>query len=122
MAENPDPIDLHVGRAIRALRHTAGLTQVTLAEAIGVQFQQLQKYETAQNRISASRLKLAADALSVSVADFFRGLSDEPTEGDLAAIMADPEALRLARTIHALPPLARTGVQNILAAMSESAA
>lgn len=122
MADNPDKIDVHVGAAMRTLRHNAGLSQEALAEAMGVRFQQVQKYETGKNRISASRLKRAADALGASINDFFRGLEDEPGESDIAAILADAEALETARTIHAMPELARKGLLSIVETMAAHAA
>lgn len=117
-----DPIDAHVGKALRTLRHTAGVTQQSLAEAMGITFQQVQKYESGKNRISASRLKMAADALGVSVGDFFRGLDDGSNQGDIAAVLSDAVALKSACEIHALPPLARDGLLNILATMTANAA
>lgn len=122
MAENPDKIDVHVGAAMRTLRHNAGVTQEALAEAMGVRFQQVQKYETGRNRISASRLYKASVALGVSVRDFFRGLEDEPGDSDITAILADAVALETARTIHAMPDLARQGLLSIVASMAAHAA
>jgi len=77
-AHQPDPIDIIVGYRIRARRRELGLTQHDLATALGVRFQQIQKYETAANRISAARLYRAADALNVSV-DWFFNHSVTPT-------------------------------------------
>lgn len=107
---------------MRTLRHNAGITQHALADAMGVRFQQVQKYETGRNRISASRLKRAADALGASINDFFRGLEDEPGDSDIAAILADAEALETARKIHAMPELARKGLLNIVETMAAHAA
>ncbi|WP_156398384.1 helix-turn-helix domain-containing protein, partial [Caulobacter sp. Root1455] len=55
-AESPDPIDVHVGKMIRARRRAIGASQHDLAPAIGVTFQQVQKYELGSNRVSASKL------------------------------------------------------------------
>ena len=52
----PNPIDVHVGARIRLRRTLLGISQVTLAEAIGLTFQQVQKYEKGMNRVSSSRL------------------------------------------------------------------
>ena len=65
------PIDEYVGRRIRDERLRAGLSQGDLAERIGVAFQQLQKYERAANRVSASRLWMLAEALGQPIASFF---------------------------------------------------
>jgi transcriptional regulator with XRE-family HTH domain len=64
-------IDSHVGKKIRYQRWKVGMTQAVLAERIGVKFQQVQKYETGANRISASRLWEVAKALEVPITFFF---------------------------------------------------
>ena len=69
---NPDPVDIYVGRKLRTFRQTAGMSQSALGNALGVSFQQIQKYERGKNRISASRLQQLSDLLSVRVSDFFR--------------------------------------------------
>ena len=66
--------DAHVGRKIRELRRRRGLSQQIVANAVGISFQQLQKYETGSNRINASRLFLVALALDERVDWFFEGL------------------------------------------------
>jgi transcriptional regulator with XRE-family HTH domain len=65
------PIDTHVGHRIRAERILAGQSQMELGAQIGVQFQQVQKYETGANRVSASKLWLIAASLDRPVAAFF---------------------------------------------------
>ena len=67
------PTDLHVGARIRQRRQILGMTQTDLANKVGVKFQQLQKYETGANRVSASRLADIARATSTPVAWFFVG-------------------------------------------------
>src|SRR5271170_3144557 len=64
-------IDLEVGKRIRALRLHLGMSQTTLAEALGVTFQQVQKYENGANRIGPSRLEIVARVLKVPVTSFF---------------------------------------------------
>lgn len=75
-----DRTDAHVGARIAARRAALGLTQGGLAAAIGVSVQQLQKYEAAINRISASRLMAVARALGASPADFFPTSGETPRE------------------------------------------
>lgn len=74
----PHPIDVYVGRRLRFARQATDsrspVTQPQLAEAIGTTFQQVQKYERGQNRISASRLYLAAQFFKLPVGWFFEGL------------------------------------------------
>lgn len=91
-------IDLAVGRNVRALRRSSGLSQKQVAEAIGVTMQQFQKYETAVNRISVSRMLLIADVLNVHPSEIicgaFKGALAEPQQGQMQivanSIGADP--------------------------------
>lgn len=69
----PNPIDRHVGSRIRMRRMLAGISQEKLGIALGVTFQQIQKYEKGSNRVSASRLQYIARMLDVPVAFFFDG-------------------------------------------------
>jgi transcriptional regulator with XRE-family HTH domain len=69
--EHPHPIDIRIGQNIRLFRSQAGLTQTALAHALGLTFQQIQKYEKASNRIAASRLWDCAQILQVLPAQFF---------------------------------------------------
>jgi transcriptional regulator with XRE-family HTH domain len=72
----PNPVDRHVGLRIRLRRKELGLSQEKLAESIGLTFQQIQKYERAANRVSASKLWELARALQISVGYFYEGLGD----------------------------------------------
>ena len=71
-------IDQHLGNRVRRRRRLLGLTQMQLAQKVGVRFQQVQKYECGANRMSASRVWQLAMALEVPVTYFYDGLSDEP--------------------------------------------
>lgn len=75
--DNPNPIDVHVGSRVRQRRLFVGWSQQKLAKALGLSFQQLQKYEGGTNRIGASRLFRMGQALGVSVNYFFEALPDE---------------------------------------------
>lgn len=70
------PVDAHVGRKIREVRLLRGMTQANVAERLGLSFQQLQKYETGHNRVSASRMYEIATLLEVEPAYFFEGYAD----------------------------------------------
>ena len=70
-------IDQHVGERIRSRRAELGLTQEQLAEALNVSYQQIQKYETGANRISASRIFEMARKLEVDLSYFFEGLPSD---------------------------------------------
>ena len=68
------PVNIHVGRRVRHCRWMQGMTQQQLGDKVGVKFQQIHKYETGTNRISASRMWGIAAALDVPVTFFFDGL------------------------------------------------
>ncbi len=70
-------IDRHLGKRLRQRRRLLGQTQQQIAEAVGVRFQQIQKYECGANRISAARLWLLAKALEAPVGSFFEGIEVE---------------------------------------------
>jgi transcriptional regulator with XRE-family HTH domain len=71
----PNPIDVHVGSRIRLRRTLLGISQERLADAVGLTFQQVQKYEKGANRVSSSRLVDLANALDVAVPYFFDEMS-----------------------------------------------
>jgi transcriptional regulator with XRE-family HTH domain len=76
-----NPTDLHVGKQIRQKRWLLGMTQQQLAQAVGIRFQQVQKYESGANRVSASRLWDLARALNSPVTFFFEGLEVADSNG-----------------------------------------
>ena len=82
-SKSPNPVDLHVGGRVRMRRKMLGISQERLAEALGLTFQQVQKYERGANRISASKLYEIARFLSAPIAYFFEGLND-PAAGNAA--------------------------------------
>lgn len=87
----PNPVDVHVGFRLRTRRSILGITQENLAEAAGITFQQVQKYEKGKNRLSASRLFQFARVLDVPVSFFFEGFSAPDTQIGLQAGFADNE-------------------------------
>jgi transcriptional regulator with XRE-family HTH domain len=76
--KKPDPVDVEVGQRIKIQRLQSGLSQSTLAEKLGVTFQQVQKYEKGVNRVGAGRLTKIAEVLGVPVSSFF-GAHDAKT-------------------------------------------
>ncbi|WP_413204575.1 helix-turn-helix domain-containing protein [Rhodospirillum sp. A1_3_36] len=78
-AKSPDPVDVHVGRRLRLRRTLLGMSQEQLANAVGVTFQQIQKYERGSNRVSASRLYDISKVLGVAVAFFFEDIGEDVT-------------------------------------------
>ena len=73
----PNPVDVHVGKRIRMRRLLLGMNQETLANALGLTFQQVQKYEGGANRVSASRLAATAEILKVPISFFFGDLQTD---------------------------------------------
>lgn len=122
----PHPVDVHVGKRIRHRRWLVGMTQQQLAESVGIKFQQIQKYETGANRVSASRLWDIADALDVDVSFFFEGLEQEGEEksGDdmiPADLLGDKEALDLIRSYYAIPENQRRRLFDLARVLSDVA-
>lgn len=86
--KTPNAIDIHVGSRIRLQRALKGMSQTTLAEGLGVTFQQVQKYEKGTNRVGSSRLQAIANILGVPVAFFFEegpGGSPDPQGPEMGA-------------------------------------
>ncbi|MDP6426979.1 MAG: helix-turn-helix transcriptional regulator [Alphaproteobacteria bacterium] len=131
MANVPNPIDVHVGKRVRARRTLMGLSQSKLGKAINTTFQQVQKYERGMNRISSSRLYQIAEVLDVPIPYFFDdlpanisgrktpGLADverAPFEGDP---MASQETLKLVRAYYRIQsPLLRQRLRELVKALS----
>lgn len=121
-------VDVHVGKRIRQRRWLVGMTQQKLAESVGIKFQQIQKYETGANRVSASRLWDIADALEVDVAFFFEGLRNEAekvaedkTTSIPAEMMGDKEAMDLVRSYYAIPENQRRRLFELARVLSDVA-
>ena len=116
------PVDAHVGKRIRHRRWMVGMTQQQLADRVGIKFQQIQKYETGMNRVSASRLWDVAEALGVQISFFFEGLSEsempQVAQGDF---MADKEALELVRSYYAIPEAQRRRLFDLARVLSDAA-
>ena len=88
--DGPHPVDRHVGRRVCEKRISLGYNQSDLGRALGLTFQQIQKYEKGANRISASKLWDIARFFKVDVGYFFQGLSGQPgmAEGDAGSTAA----------------------------------
>ena len=116
-------VDVNVGKRIRHRRWMVGMTQQQLADAVGIKFQQIQKYETGMNRVSASRLWDIAEALDVGISFFFEGISEEARtkeacEGDM---LSDREAQELVRTYYAIPEAQRRRLFDLARVLSSAA-
>ncbi len=73
MADHPDPVDIHVGQQVRKRRNALSMSQEKLGKALGLTFQQVQKYERGMNRIGSSRLYHLSQILDVDIPYFFEG-------------------------------------------------
>lgn len=106
-----------------------GVTQQQLAETVGIKFQQIQKYETGMNRVSASRLWDIAHALDVEIGFFFEGIGEnepvEPTSkgsGQMPKdVMSDREAMELIRSYYAIPEQQRRRLFDLARVLSDVA-
>ena len=110
----PHPVDLHVGGEIARRRLALGLNQSDLGRALGVTFQQVQKYEKGTNRVSASKLSMAAATLRCAVGDFF---PDAANEGQPTGFWTIRGAVPLAAAFEAMSPESRRALVNVAAAM-----
>jgi len=102
-----------------------GMTQQQLGEAVGIKFQQIQKYETGMNRVSASRLWDIAHAMDVPVSFFFEGLEGEgenaTSRTSVGDLLADKEAQELVRSYYAMPENQRRRLFDLARALSDAA-
>ncbi len=115
------PVDAHVGKRIRHRRWMVGMTQQQLADKVGIKFQQIQKYETGMNRVSASRLWDIAETLDVTISFFFEGLNNGVVTAGGSDLMADKEAMELVRSYYAIPEAQRRRLFDLARVLSEAA-
>ena len=101
----PHPIDIFAGKRVQQLRQTKDWTERDLAKEIGVKYQQLQKYESAVNRISMSRLYLICDALGTTIPGFFAEFySRRRAKGKVMKMLESAEAVELAGLFFKMSP------------------
>ena len=120
------PVDVHVGKRVRHRRWLVGMTQQQLAEKVGIKFQQIQKYETGANRVSASRLWDMSEVLDVPVSFFFEGLDVEQAavakeERMPSDLMGDKEAMELIRSYYSIPENQRRRLFDLARVLSDVA-
>lgn len=123
---SPNPVDLHVGARVRMRRKLLGVSQEKLADALGLTFQQVQKYERGANRISASKLFEIARFLGVPPSYFFEGLAAEaptgeesPAEQSLHQFLMTPEGVELASLLPKLAAKYRRRVLELVRTLAE---
>ncbi|MEM9839733.1 MAG: helix-turn-helix transcriptional regulator [Pseudomonadota bacterium] len=126
----PHQVDLHVGQRLRQRRCLLGMTQQKLADAVGIKFQQIQKYESGANRISASRLWVIARALEVPVSHFFEGLTEEERamhegamgDGIAPEVFQQKETIDLIRAYYNLKEAPRRRLLDLAKTLADAAA
>ena len=128
---SPNPVDKHVGNRVRMRRLMLGISQQNLGGALGVSFQQVQKYENGANRIGASRLQRISDILEVPAAFFFEGapnlhgaahgMKEAPSSAYLSDFLATSEGLSLTKAFMRIkePKLRRRIVDLVKAIAGE---
>jgi len=136
---NPNPIDVHVGARVRLRRTLLGMSQEKLGEALGLTFQQVQKYERGANRVGASRLFDLSRVMDVPVSFFFDDMNETvkdhspammvgaTTDPDISALTNDPmtkrETLELVRAYYKInDPKVRQQVMALAKALAGTSA
>lgn len=128
----PNPIDKHVGARVRMRRLMVGMSQEKLGNALGITFQQIQKYEKGTNRIGASRLQQISGVLGVPVSYFFEDAQGEAvTDGGfaeeksdfVAEFLATSEGLQLTRSFMKVKdPKVRRRIVDLVTSIADEAA
>ncbi|MBB3571755.1 transcriptional regulator with XRE-family HTH domain [Rhizobium sp. BK491] len=122
------PVDLHVGQQIRIRRIQSNVSLGDLGAGIGVSLQQVQKYESGRNRVSASMLYEVANRLRVPVSKFFEGLPDPATSEDSRittevderiAYISTAEGRRLIEDVLLLPARVRSRVVALVSSIAD---
>ncbi len=132
----PNPIDIHVGARVRVCRKLLGMSQTKLGKAIGITFQQIQKYERGANRIGASRLFNLSQVLDVPISFFFEDLSPAVAGGgkrrtrglsETPAAVLEPDSLSKRETVELIrayyrvtDPKLRKRVLDLLQALGKA--
>ena len=129
--KSPNPIDKHVGARVRMRRLLVGMSQEKLGTALGITFQQIQKYEKGTNRIGASRLQQIGEVLGVPVSYFFEdaqgealapGFSDNRSGDYVADFLATSEGLQLTKSFMKVKdPKVRRRIVDLVSSLAAEA-
>ena len=130
MNKTPNPIDKHVGARLKMRRVIVGLSQSKLGEALGITFQQIQKYEKGSNRIGASRLQELARVLNVPPAFFFEGapsgsarasgFAETDSSSRVADFLSTAEGLQLNRSFALIrDPKVRKRILDLVSSLAQ---
>jgi len=119
LADLATRVDCHVGEQIRKRRQARGVTQQELARALGISYQQIQKYENGTNRISAGRLYILAKALETSVGTFFEDFDLPLSPGRLS--VTSEEAIQAAKELSTVSdPRIRNSIRALVRLLAET--
>jgi transcriptional regulator with XRE-family HTH domain len=126
-AKTPNPIDKHVGSRVRMRRLLLGMSQEKLGDALGITFQQIQKYEKGTNRIGASRLQQISGVLNAPVSFFFDDAPGDANQGFaegggdyVADFMATSEGLNLMKAFMSIrDPKVRRRIVDLCATLAQ---
>ena len=114
------PLDAMGGAKIRMSRIDRGMSQTTLAEKIGVSFQQVQKYEKGSNRIGASRLAQIADVLGISVGDLFETSREKAAASNLPVhLLGEPGVSRVIKAYVRTNPRVRLAIAKLVESLAD---
>ena len=114
------PIDIHVGQRVRFKRKMMGLTQSDLAEKVGLTFQQIQKYEKGENRISASKLFQISQILGTSVSFFFEDYSESNSFNNEEVTLDDKKSVELVQSFKSIKnPKLQKRIMMLISSFSE---
>lgn len=131
MKKSPGPVDKHVGSRVRMRRILVGMSQEKLGEALGLTFQQVQKYEKGTNRIGASRLQQIAQVLGIPVTFLFEGAPlermlpeggfAEPEQAEYSFdLLSTPDGVQLAKAFMSIEdPKVRRRVVDLVATLAD---
>jgi len=129
--KSPNPIDTHVGSRVRLRRTMMSMSQERLGEALGITFQQIQKYEKGTNRIGASRMQQISAALKVPVSFFFEdapvqsgtvvtGMSEAGATSYVVDFLSSPEGIQLNRAfVRITNPAVRRKVVELVKTLAD---
>lgn len=132
--KTPNPVDKHVGSRVRMRRVLIGMSQEKLGEALGITFQQIQKYEKGTNRIGASRMQQISTVMGVPVSYFFEdapgslgetqpGFGETPSSDYVVDFLTTTEGLQLNKAfVRISDPKVRRKIVDLVAALAEPAA
>jgi transcriptional regulator with XRE-family HTH domain len=122
--DNEVQIDQHVGERLKQRRLMQRMSQTDLGNALGITFQQIQKYEKGSNRIGASRLWRLSQVLEVPITYFFEGLElhghgPQHEDDDLTTFLKNRESVKLVRDFHAISdPAVRQRIYSLIKSLS----